>query len=134
MQNQCILFSFCSRFPSYLNIRVILQGSAVTYLRCGRIYYMLVVGNCFLFQTVEEFGKSVKILQSYRLISSHLLFFKNLSNATVYKVHTHIDTIKCYDDKCIDICKNETGSHFLDHSVSYIQNISMASIGLLLDY
>jgi len=40
-------------------------------------------------------------------ISSHLLFFKNSwSDATyVYKVHTHthVYTIKCYGDKCIDI-------------------------------
>jgi len=26
-----------------------------------------------------------------------------LSNATVYKVHTHTDRIKYYGDKCIDI-------------------------------
>ena len=41
--------------------------------------------------------------------SSHLVFFssfiflKQLSDATVYKFHTHIDTVKCYDDKCVGI-------------------------------
>jgi len=40
MQNQCILFSFSFRFASYLNVLVISQGSATTYLRCGEIYYV----------------------------------------------------------------------------------------------
>ena len=35
-----------------------------------------------------------------QLPSSHLLFFKKqLSSATVYNVHTHRDTMKCYGDK-----------------------------------
>jgi len=34
---------------------------------------------------------------------SHLIFYslKQLSNATVYKVHTHIDTVKRYGDKLL---------------------------------
>jgi len=48
MQNQCILFSFS-------------QGSTATYLRRGGMYFMIVVENFFLFQTVKESDKSVKI-------------------------------------------------------------------------
>jgi len=45
----------------------IAQGSAATYLRCGRICYTTLVGNLFLVQTVGvgEFWKSVKILRCW---------------------------------------------------------------------
>jgi len=44
------IFSFSPRLASYLNILVISQGSAATYLRCGGMYNMIVVGNFFLFK------------------------------------------------------------------------------------
>jgi len=47
------------------------------------------------------------------LISPHLLFFKNSwQNATVYKVHTHTDTIKCYDDKSAVIKRSSLTCRF----------------------
>jgi len=51
------LLSFFFKFASYLNVSVISQGSAATYLRHGRKYYVIIIGNFFLFETVKEFGK-----------------------------------------------------------------------------
>jgi len=40
-----------------LSIPVISQDSTATYLRCGETYSKAVVGDFFLFQTEQKFGK-----------------------------------------------------------------------------
>jgi len=37
------------------------QGSLAICLRCGKMYYMIFVGNLIIFPAVKEFLKSVKI-------------------------------------------------------------------------
>jgi len=37
------------------------RGNAKKFLRCGKKYYMIFVGNLILFSVVEEFCKSVNI-------------------------------------------------------------------------
>ena len=47
---------------------------------------------------------SVPSCISSHLISSHLLFFKNSCQTQMcVQSHTHMHTIKCFGDKCIDV-------------------------------
>jgi len=78
----------------------------------------------YIFVTSHELNRP-------ELISSHLLFFKKrLSNATVYKVYTHIDTIKCYGDKLFSRVLNtrKPTETFVSHEQEFAANYSSSTM------